>query len=100
MVICAVLVQKLCTKLWYKLCTNRCTMRIRMDMSYLMLRGDVWWYNRRIPAKYAHLDTRKRIRKSLDTYAPISEMPSVLDEASLSCCGSLALGFLADITVE
>ena len=40
-----------------------------MDISYLMLRGDVWWYNRRVPSKYAHLDPRKRIRKSLDTYA-------------------------------
>ena len=59
MVICAVLVQKLCT--------NRCTMRIHMGMSYLMLRGDVWWYNRRVPSKFAHLDTRKRIRKSFDS---------------------------------
>lgn len=40
-----------------------------MDMSYLMLRGEVWWYNRRVPTKYAHLDKRRRVRISLDTYA-------------------------------
>ncbi|MEO9969178.1 MAG: DUF6538 domain-containing protein [Hyphomonadaceae bacterium] len=40
-----------------------------MDKSFLMKRGDVWWYNRRIPKRFAHLDDRKRIRKSLDTYS-------------------------------
>ena len=40
-----------------------------MDRSYLMKRGDVWWYNRRIPSRYRVFDARKRIRLSLDTYA-------------------------------
>ena len=44
-------------------------MRVRMDKSYLMKRGDVWWYNRRVPERVRHLDPRGRIRKSLDTYA-------------------------------
>ena len=38
-----------------------------MDESYLHQRDGIWWYNRRVPAKYSHLDTRGRIRKSLAT---------------------------------
>ncbi len=34
------------------------------DNSYLEQRGRVWWYNRRVPRKFAHLDTRKRIKVS------------------------------------
>ena len=69
-----------------------------MDMSYLMLRGDVWWYNRRIPAKYAHLDTRKRIRKSLDTYAKEEAclLRDKLAEADSQYWASLALAELGD----
>lgn len=37
------------------------------DNSYLEQRGRVWWYNRRVPRKFAHLDTRKRIKESLGT---------------------------------
>ncbi|MGV6801951.1 MAG: DUF6538 domain-containing protein [bacterium] len=37
------------------------------DNSYLEQRGRVWWYNRRVPRKVAHLDTRKRIKESLGT---------------------------------
>ncbi|MEE9380615.1 MAG: DUF6538 domain-containing protein [Hyphomonadaceae bacterium] len=37
------------------------------DNSYLERRGRVWWYNRRVPRKFAHLDTRKRIKESLRT---------------------------------
>lgn len=37
------------------------------DNSYLEQRGRVWWYNRRVPRKFAHLDTRKRIKESLST---------------------------------
>lgn len=40
-----------------------------MDMSYLMQRGEVWWYNRRVPKRYRAFDKRDRIRMSLDTYA-------------------------------
>lgn len=40
-----------------------------MSKNYLMLRGDVWWYNRRIPSRFTGLDPRRRIRKSLDTYS-------------------------------
>ena len=69
-----------------------------MDMSYLMLRGDVWWYNRRVPAKYAHLDTRKRIRKSLDTYAKEEAclLRDKLAEADSQYWASLALAELGD----
>lgn len=42
-------------------------MRYVVDDSYLHQRNGVWWYNRRVPKKYAHLDTRSRIRKSLET---------------------------------
>lgn len=38
-----------------------------MNLTYLNLRGQTWWYNRRIPQKFAHLDTRERIRISLNT---------------------------------
>ena len=37
------------------------------DNSYLERRGRVWWYNRRVPTRCAHLDTRKRIKESLGT---------------------------------
>lgn len=37
------------------------------DNSYLEQRGRVWWYNRRVPKKFAHLDSRKRIKESLGT---------------------------------
>ena len=37
------------------------------DNSYLELRGRVWWYNRRVPSRFAHLDSRKRIKESLGT---------------------------------
>ena len=37
------------------------------DNSYLEQRGRVWWYNRRVPSKFAHLDSRKRIKESLGT---------------------------------
>ena len=37
------------------------------DNSYLEQRGRVWWYNRRVPKRYSHLDTRKRIKESLGT---------------------------------
>lgn len=37
------------------------------DNSYLERRGRVWWYNRRVPKKFAHLDSRKRIKESLGT---------------------------------
>jgi len=37
------------------------------DNSYLEQRGRVWWYNRRVPSKFAHLDCRKRIKESLGT---------------------------------
>ena len=40
-----------------------------MDKSYLIKRGDVWWYNRRVPGRFQSVDPRKRIRLSLDTYA-------------------------------
>lgn len=42
-------------------------MRYVVDKSFLHKRGGVWWYNRRIPKQYAHLDTRERIRMSLNT---------------------------------
>lgn len=42
-------------------------MRRRMNLQFLYLRGETWWYNRRVPSKYAHLDTRNRIRISLKT---------------------------------
>lgn len=35
------------------------------DDSYLEQRGQVWWYNRRVPRKFAHLDTRRRIKETL-----------------------------------
>lgn len=53
-----------------------------------------------VPHVLKMLKVRGFPRFLMSAVAPISEMPSVLDEASLSCCGSLALGFLADITVE
>lgn len=37
------------------------------DNSYLEQRGRVWWYNRWVLRKFAHLDTRKRIKESLGT---------------------------------
>ena len=37
------------------------------DNSYLEQRGRVWWYNRRVPQRFAHLDTRWRIKESLGT---------------------------------
>lgn len=37
------------------------------DNSYLERRGRVWWYNRRVPKRFVHLDTRKRIKESLAT---------------------------------
>ena len=37
------------------------------DNSYLEQRVRVWWYNRRVPRKFAHFDTRKRIKESLGT---------------------------------
>lgn len=37
------------------------------DNSYLEKRGRVWWYNRRVPRKFAHLDSRSRIKESLAT---------------------------------
>ncbi|WP_233355964.1 DUF6538 domain-containing protein [Henriciella aquimarina] len=37
------------------------------DNSYLERRGRVWWYNRRVPNRFKHLDTRKRIKQSLST---------------------------------
>lgn len=37
------------------------------DNSYLERRGRVWWYNRRVPTKCAHLYTRRRIKESLGT---------------------------------
>lgn len=46
-----------------------------MDHSYLVKRGRVWWYNRRVPKKFAHLDTRKRIYETLRTGS--------LDEAAI-----------------
>lgn len=42
-------------------------MRYVVDYSYLTKRGRVWWYNRRVPKKFAHLDTRKRIYETLRT---------------------------------
>jgi integrase len=42
-------------------------MRYVVDYSYLVKRGRVWWYNRRVPKKFAHLDTRKRIYETLRT---------------------------------
>ena len=42
-------------------------MRCVVDNSYLVKRGRVWWYNRRVPKKFAHLDTRKRIYETLRT---------------------------------
>lgn len=42
-------------------------MRYKVDDTYIHQRDGIWWYNRRIPKKYAHLDTRGRIRKSLET---------------------------------
>ena len=42
-------------------------MRYVVDNSYLVKRGRVWWYNRRVPRKFAHLDTRKRVKESLGT---------------------------------
>lgn len=37
------------------------------DNSYLEQRGRVWWYNRRVPSRFAKLDTRARIKQSLGT---------------------------------
>ena len=37
------------------------------DNSYLEQRGRVWWYNRRVPERFARLDTRRRIKESLGT---------------------------------
>jgi len=37
------------------------------DNSYLEQRGRVWWHNRRVPRRFAHLDTRKQIKASLGT---------------------------------
>uniref|UniRef100_UPI0037BEAB4E DUF6538 domain-containing protein n=1 Tax=Hyphomonas sp. TaxID=87 RepID=UPI0037BEAB4E len=37
------------------------------DNSYLEQRGRVWWYNRRVPGRFARLDTRRRIKESLGT---------------------------------
>ncbi len=43
-------------------------MRYRVvDFSFLIKRGRVWWYDRRVPKRYTHLDTRARIRQSLET---------------------------------
>lgn len=35
------------------------------DTSYLEQRGRVWWYNRRVPRRFARLDPRRRIKGSL-----------------------------------
>lgn len=43
------------------------TMKRVEDNSYLERRGRVWWYNRRVPSRFAHLDCRKRIKESLGT---------------------------------
>jgi integrase len=37
------------------------------DNSYLEQRGRVWWYNRRVPERFARLDTRRRIKATLGT---------------------------------
>ena len=42
-------------------------MRYVVDDTYLQQRGRVWWYFRRVPKKYAHLDTRGMIRQTLET---------------------------------
>lgn len=42
-------------------------MRRIVDVTYLHKRDHVWWYNRRVPKQFAHLDTRGRIRQSLNT---------------------------------
>tara|TARA_Y100001001_G_scaffold133892_2_gene134249 strand:+ start:21510 stop:21737 length:228 start_codon:yes stop_codon:yes gene_type:complete len=38
-----------------------------VGISYLEHRGRVWRCNRRVPRKFAHLNTRKRIKDSLGT---------------------------------
>lgn len=40
-----------------------------MDETYLHQRGRVWWYFRRVPKQYAHLDTRGMIRQTPATTA-------------------------------
>lgn len=42
-------------------------MRYVVDNTYLQQRGRVWWYFRRVPSKFAHLDTRGTIRQTLET---------------------------------
>ena len=37
------------------------------DNSYLEQRGRVWWYNRCVPRRFAHVDCRRRIKESLGT---------------------------------
>lgn len=38
-----------------------------VGISYLEQRGRVWRYNRRVPRKFAHLNTCKQINESLGT---------------------------------
>ena len=69
-----------------------------MDKSYLMQRGEVWWYNHRVPKRYAHLDTRRRVRKSLDTYS-LEEACLLRDklvEANTQYWAELSLAELGD----
>jgi len=42
-------------------------MRYVVDQTYLQQRGRVWWYFRRVPKAYSHLDTRGMIRQTLAT---------------------------------
>ena len=69
-----------------------------MDMSYLMQRGEVWWYNRRVPKKYRAFDKRDRIRMSLDTYAreEACMLRDKLVEADNQYWAALALAAQAD----
>ena len=38
-----------------------------MNLRFLYQRGEIWWYTRRVPSEFAHVDPRGRIRISLNT---------------------------------
>ena len=45
----------------------RVTRASQTEEKFLYRRGRHWWYKRRVPKRYAHLDTRGRIRIALNT---------------------------------